>query len=124
MKNTQMQTVEVPVDELITPDYNPRKHDDLAKEQLKESIRRFGIVDPLVANSALTRKNIIIGGNFRLEAIKELSYTTVPVVYVDIPDLDKEKELNIRLNKNTGEFDWNLLAQFDSSLLAGRYPLN
>ncbi|WKZ26082.1 MAG: DNA methyltransferase [bacterium] len=117
MKDTKIQTVEVPVNELITPDYNPRKHDDLAKEQLKESIRRFGIVDPIVANSSLARKNIVIGGNFRLETIKELGYTTVPVVYVDIPDLDREKELNIRLNKNTGEFDWNLLAKFDVSLL-------
>jgi len=104
--------------DLVSPDYNPRKHDDLAKEQLKESIRRFGIVDPIVANSAPTRKNIIIGGNFRWETIKELGYKTVPVVYVDISDLEKEKELNIRLNKNTGEFDWDLLAKFDESFLA------
>lgn len=117
MQNKKIQTVEVPVNELISPDYNPRKHDDLAKEQLKESIRRFGIVDPVVANSAPERKNIIVGGNFRWEVIKELGYETVPVVYIDIPDLEKEKELNIRLNKNTGEFDWNLLAQFDVSLL-------
>lgn len=118
MTNSKIQTVEVSINDLTTPEYNPRKHDNLAKEQLKESIRRFGIVDPVVANSTPARKNIVIGGNFRLEVIKELGYITVPVVYVDIPDLDREKELNIRLNKNTGEFDWSLLAQFDSSLLA------
>ena len=118
MKNIPIQTIEVPIMDLVSPDYNPRKHDDLAKEQLKESIRRFGIVDPIVANSAPTRKNIIIGGNFRWETIKELGYKTVPVVYVDISDLEKEKELNIRLNKNTGEFDWDLLAKFDESFLA------
>lgn len=117
MQNKKIQTVEVPVNELVTPEYNPRKHDDLDKDQLKESIRRFGIVDPVVANSAPERKNIIVGGNFRWEVIKELGYKTIPVVYVDIPDLEKEKELNIRLNKNTGEFDWDLLAQFDVSLL-------
>lgn len=49
---------------------------------------------------------------------KELGYETVPVVYVDISDLKKEKELNLRLNKNTGEFQWDLLAKFDESLLA------
>ena len=118
MKNIPIQTIEVPIMDLVSPDYNPRKHDDLAKEQLKESIRRFGIVDPIVANSAPTRKNIIIGGNFRWETIKELGYKTVPVVYVDISDLEREKELNIRLNKNTGEFDWDLLAKFDESFLA------
>jgi len=117
MKDKQIQTVEVPINDLVSPDYNPRKHDDIAKEQLKQSILRFGIVDPVVANSSPSRKNIIIGGNFRWEVIKELGYETVPVVYVDIPDLDKEKELNIRLNKNTGEFDWDLLAKFDESLL-------
>lgn len=49
MKQNSIQTVEVPVAELITPDYNPRKHYDLAKEQLKESIRRFGIAGRRVA---------------------------------------------------------------------------
>jgi len=117
MTNSKIQTVEVSINDLTTPEYNPRKHDNLAKEQLKESIRRFGIVAPVVANSTPARKNIVIGGNFRLEVIKELGYITVPVVYVDIPDLDREKELNIRLNKNTGEFDWDLLAQFGESML-------
>lgn len=56
MQNKKIQTVEVPVYELISPEYNPRKHDDFAKEQLKESIRRFGIVDPVVANSTPDRK--------------------------------------------------------------------
>ena len=50
--------------------------------------------------------------------LKELGVKTVPVVYVTIPDKDKEQELIIRLNKNTGEFDLELLAQFDESLLA------
>lgn len=47
-----------------------------------------------------------------------MGYKTVPVVYVDIPDITKEKELNLHLNKNTGDFDWDLLAKFDESLLA------
>jgi len=118
MKNIPIKTIEIPVTDLVSPDYNPRKHDELAKKQLKESISRFGIVDPIVANSSSNRKNIIIGGNFRWEVIKELGYKTVPVVYVDVPDLEKEKELNIRLNKNTGEFDWDLLAKFDETLLS------
>lgn len=48
---------------------------------------------------------------------REMGFAEVPVVYVNIPDLEKEKELNLRLNKNTGEFDLELLAEFDESLL-------
>jgi len=118
MKNKPVQTVEVPIDELMPAEYNPRKHDEVATGQLKQSIRRFGLVDPIIVNSAPNRKNIIIGGHFRWEVAKELGYKTIPVVYVDIPNLEKEKELNLRLNKNTGEFDWDLLAKFDESFLA------
>lgn len=118
MKNIPIQTVEVPINDLIPADYNPRKHDEIATEQLKQSIIRFGLVDPVIANSSLDRKNTIIGGHFRWQTAKELGYQTIPVVYVDISDIEKEKELNLRLNKNTGEFDWDLLAKFDESFLA------
>lgn len=117
-KNANIHTVEVSAKDLIPADYNPRKHDATTIEQLKQSLLRFGFVDPVIVNSSPNRKNIIIGGHFRWEVAKELGYETVPVVYVDIPDLEKEKELNLRLNKNTGEFDWDLLAKFDASLLA------
>jgi len=73
--------------------------------------------DPLIVNSAESRKGIIIGGNFRFEVIKQLGFTEVPVVYINIPDIEKEKELNLRLNKNVGEFDIKLLAEFDETIL-------
>jgi DNA modification methylase len=108
----------VPVGDLHDAKYNPRRWSVEAKNQLKESISKYGIVDPLLVNSSEERKNIVIGGHFRLSVIKELNIGTVPVVYINIPDIEKEKELNIRLNKNTGEFDWDLLATFDESFLA------
>jgi len=97
--------------------YNPRRHDKVSAEQLRESISRFGLVDPLIVNSNENRANIVIGGHFRLEVAKEMGINQVPVVFVNITDIEKEKELNLRLNKNTGEFDLNLLAEFDESLL-------
>ena len=42
----------------------------------------------------------------------------MPIVYINIPNIEKEKELNIRLNKNTGEFDWDLLADFGEAFLS------
>jgi DNA modification methylase len=109
--------VEVPINELRVSEYNPRKHSKEQTDQLKESIRRFGMVDPAICNIDQGRKNIIIGGHFRIEVAKELGFQTMPVVYVNIPDIEKEKELNVRLNKNTGEFDLDLLAKFDESFL-------
>jgi DNA modification methylase len=81
-------------------------------------LRRFGFVDPLVVNKAVGRENIVLGGHMRIESAKELGIEKVPVVFVDIPDEAKERELNLRLNKNQGEFDFELLAQFDESFLA------
>src|SRR3989338_3720002 len=98
--------------------YNPRKWDESAKSQLKKSVSKFGMVDPIICNNAPKRKNIVIGGHFRLEVAKELKIETVPVVYLNIPDIQKEKELNLRLNKNTGEFDWELLAEFNEGFLS------
>jgi DNA modification methylase len=98
--------------------YNPRQWDKEAKKQLRQSIAKFGLVDPLLVNSAKSREGVVIGGHFRLAIAKELGYEKVPVVYICIDDLEKEKELNIRLNKNLGEFDWDMLANFGDSLLS------
>ncbi len=108
----------VPVSSLRPSEYNPRRWSKEALDQLKESIKKFGVVDPLLVNSAPGREGVVIGGHFRLVAIKELGIKEVPVVYLNISDLEREKELNIRLNKNLGEFDWNKLANFDSAFLA------
>ncbi len=115
--NNELRIVSVSISELHHPEVNPRRWSKEQTENLKESINRFGICDPLIVNSAENRKGIIIGGNFRFEVIKQLGFTEVPVVYVNIPNIEREKELNLRLNKNTGEFDLKLLAEFDESIL-------
>lgn len=107
----------VPINSLIPAPYNPRSWDEESKHQLKESITRFGVVDPLIVNGAGDRKNVVIGGHFRLAVLTELGHTKAPVVYLNIPDIEKEKELNIRLNRNQGEFDTDLLAEFDEAFL-------
>ncbi len=118
MATQELKIVYVPVTNLSPSEYNPRSWDEPAKDQLKESITRFGVADPLIANSAEDRKGVLIGGHFRLEVLKELGHEQVPVVFLNIPDVEKEKELNIRLNRNQGEFDLELLSEFDESFLA------
>mgnify|MGYP003132641857 CR=1 FL=1 len=97
------------IDSLIFAEYNPRQ---LTKDQykhLKDSIQRFGLVDPVIINSNKDRKNIIIGGHQRCKVAKDLDIKKIPCVEIDLT-YDKERELNVRLNKNTGEWDMDVLA--------------
>lgn len=107
-----LKIVYVPIDDLHFADYNPRTATAEQSDQLEKNLCEFGFVDPILVNSFPARKNIIIGGHFRVRIAKKIGLTTVPVVYIEIPTLKKEKELNIRLNKNTGEWDWAKLANF------------
>lgn len=118
MTNNNLSVTYQNVKELNPAPYNPRKWSEDAIAQLTESIKSFGLVDPILVNSAAERKNVVIGGHFRLKVAKDLGIKQVPVVYVDIPDIEREKELNIRLNKNLGDWDYDLLAEFDETLLS------
>ena len=108
---------EIAVNKLRSAGYNPRTFTDNQFNDLCKSLERFGMVEPVIVNSASNRKNIIIGGHFRLMVAKKLGFKKVPVIYLNIPNIEKEKELNIRLNKNVGEWDLKLLATFDEKLL-------
>ncbi len=118
LKEEQLVIQYVSVDSLKSAEKNPRKWSKDAMKQLKESIISFGVCDPLIVNSAPGREGIVIGGHFRLAAIKELGLEEVPTIRVNIPDIKRERELNLRLNKNLGEWDWSLLAEFDEKILA------
>lgn len=111
--NKDLKVEYISINDLNVAEYNPRKHTKEQKDHLKDSITKFGVVDPIICNKSPERFNIVIGGHFRLKVAKELGMKTVPVVYVDIPDLQTEKELNIRLNRNIGEWDFDLLKNFD-----------
>jgi DNA modification methylase len=115
MSNLKIQYVDITL--LKATDYNPRKWSESQVQGLTESIKRFGLVDPIICNSAKGRENIVIGGHFRLKIANDLKIKQVPVVYINIPDLEKEKELNLRLNKNQGEFDLELLKDFEEEFL-------
>jgi len=108
----------VPIGKLRVAEYNPRRWNADQERQLIDSLKSYGFVDPVIANSASKRRNILVGGHFRVAMAKKLGIKEVPVVYVNIPELKKEQALNIRLNKAIGEFDLQLLAEFDEKFLA------
>ena len=111
MNQSTLTTTDYPVDAIIFAEYNPRQLSEAQHQDLTDSIKRFGLVDPLIINTHKDRKNILIGGHQRCRIAKELKYKTVPCVEVDLTP-DKERELNIRLNKNSGEWDYDALANY------------
>ncbi|PIR98067.1 MAG: hypothetical protein COT89_01355 [Candidatus Colwellbacteria bacterium CG10_big_fil_rev_8_21_14_0_10_42_22] len=113
-----LKIVQVPIKELKPAPYNPRKHKKEDMEQLKTSLKRYGVVDPILVNNAPGREQVIIGGHMRVKALEEMGVKNVPVIYLHIEDLEKERELNLRLNRNQGEWDFQLLAEFDEDVLS------
>ncbi len=103
-----MQIEKIEIGKLKPATYNPRKNlqpGDEEFEKLKRSIEEFGYVEPVIWNK---RTGNVVGGHQRLKVLMHLGHTEVDCVVLDI-DLQKEKALNIALNKISGEWDDNLL---------------
>jgi len=106
-----MKIVDREIRDLIPAEYNPRHLSQEQAEHLEASLKRFGAVDPAIINIHPDRKNIIIGGHQRLKTAQRLGWETFPCVELEL-DKEKERELNIRLNKNTGGWDYDALANY------------
>lgn len=116
MKETNLKIEQVKVSLLKPALYNPRLLTSKQEADLTESVKQFGLVDPIIANGSKYRRNIVIGGHQRLKIAQKLGYKKVPVVYVSLSE-EKERILNLRLNKNTGSWDFELLKNFDIETL-------
>jgi hypothetical protein len=97
---------------LIPSEYNPREITKEEFEKLKNSIKEFGFVE----NATINKKNEIIGGHMRVKAAIELGIKEVPCIRVDLPK-NKEKILNLALNKISGKWDNEKLSQLITELI-------
>ena len=103
-----MEIIKIAIDKLKPAEYNPRKDlkpGDPEFEKLKRSVEEFGYVEPIIWNK---RTGVVVGGHQRLKVLKHLGYTEVDCVVLDI-DEQKEKALNVALNKISGSWDVPLL---------------
>jgi len=96
------------INELIPADYNPRRISDKQMEALKESMARLGTLEPAVINMHPTRKKVIISGHQRIKAAESMGDEDYPCYQVEFT-IEQEKEANIRMNQNGGEWDFDLL---------------
>lgn len=94
------------ISDLKPAPYNPRQSTEKQEIHLKASLQKFGVVEPIIFNK---QTGYIVGGHFRVRELKKLGYKEIECVIVDLNEED-EKELNIRLNANTGQWDFDLLA--------------
>lgn len=113
----QLTTHNIPIEDLRPSEYNPRTWEQKTIQELTKSINQFGFVVPILANKAKGRENVVIAGHFRLKIAKDLGFTSVPVNYVEISDIEKEKKLNLTLNRVSGDWDYELLKNFDIEML-------
>ena len=104
-----MKIEQIKASKLKPATYNPRQISTKQYKDLSKSIATFGLVDPIIVNKDYT----VIGGHQRLKVLNEMQTDTIPCVVLDLSK-EKERELNVRLNKNTGDFDIDILAnEFD-----------
>lgn len=108
-----MEIQKVKIKELNSPEWNPRRITENEKKKLMNSLETFGYIDPIIVN----KHNMnIVGGNQRYHAMRELGWDEVDVVFIDEPNLDKEKAMNIALNKISGEWDMEKLVEITDEL--------
>jgi DNA modification methylase len=107
----------VPVSDINPAEYNPRKDlkpGDLAYEKLKRSMSEFGYVEPIIWNEETGN---IVGGHQRYKVLIEEGHTEVECVIVKLSS-EKEKALNVALNKVTGDWEFEALADLIKDLEA------
>lgn len=122
--NTQMNLQRLPVSKLKPAAYNPRKDlkpGDPAYEKIKRSLNDFGYVDPVIWNEVTGN---IVGGHQRYKVLVASGATEIDCVVVHIENPQDEKALNIALNKATGEWEPESLADLLKDLQASGYDLD
>ena len=108
---------------LLPADYNPRKDlkpGDEEYEKLKRSIEQFGYVEPVIWNKTTGR---VVGGHQRLKVLIDMGIDEVDCVVVEM-DENKEKALNVALNKISGEWDKDKLTLLISDLQAEDFDVS
>ena len=123
-EKTALQIVALPIESLTPYEKNARQHKDMDVAVIKKSIEEFGFNDPI---GIWGKKNIIVEGHGRLEALKQLGYKEVPCIRLDHLTDEQRKAYALTHNRSAEMSSWDLdnldeelkalEAQFDLSAL-------
>lgn len=108
---------------LIPAEYNPRKDlkpGDAEYEKLKRSLQEFGYVEPVIWNKSTGK---VVGGHQRLKVLLDMGINEVECVVIEM-DEDKEKALNVALNKISGDWDKDKLALLIADLQGADFDVS
>ncbi len=95
--------------DLLDHTKNPRHITRKDYQSLKESVKKFGLSEKIVIN----KDNMIIGGHQRKRVLEDLGITETDCWVPDRQLTHQEAcELCVRFNKNAGEWDWDILANY------------
>lgn len=99
----------LPIDSLVASPFQPRKHfDETALNELAESIKRHGVVQPLVVTPVKDGKYTLIAGERRLRAAKIARLRTVPAIIRSSQEIE---QLELALIENVQRVDLSPLEQ-------------
>lgn len=93
----------VSVASLVEDPRNARKHPSANLAAIKASFLQFGQVEPLVVQKTTGR---VIGGNGRLQVMRDLGWATCKIVRVDLDDR-RAVALGLALNRSAETAEWN-----------------
>ncbi len=112
VENRTLAIEHVAIGDLRPDPFNPRRISDAELEALTRSIQEFGLVAPIIARR---EDRTVIGGHQRLVAARRLGWKTLPVIFLDL-GVEQARLLNLALNKISGQWDTELLAQMLADL--------
>lgn len=99
----QLQVIYLPIDQLLPDETNAKEHPQEQVEQIKKSIKRFKMCDPLGITG---KENLILEGHGRYMALKELGVKEVPCIRLDHLKTKEERDayslVHNKLTMNSG----------------------
>ncbi len=102
----------MPLSKLKPADWNPRKISHAELEKLRRSVETFGLLEPIIWNE---RSGQIVGGHQRVKVLLAAGTAETDVIVVDLDEV-QERQLNLSLNRISGDWDEDALRELIQSL--------